>query len=109
MAMEYIVIPTINRNIGLIAISKHVLEAITRYTIEEEDTWYLGPATPFHQPVTCKVVNNKLSIVLDIRLKYGVNVNSSCEQIQRKIQQMIEQMTDIKCNDIKINVVGFLF
>lgn len=109
MAMEYIVIPTINRNIGLIAISKHVLEAITRYTIEEEKVWYLGPSTPFHQAVTCKVVDNKLSIVLDIKLKYGANVNSSCELIQNKIQQMIAQMTDITCDDIRINVVGFVF
>lgn len=109
MAMEYLIIPENRQNLGLIALSKHVLESITCYAIEEENGWYVGPKNAFRQPVVCKVTDNKLEVSVDVRLKYGLNINTSCEAIQNKIYQIIQQMTDIKCDNIKINVVGFVF
>ena len=44
-----------------------------------------------------------------MKLQYGLNINATCEAIQNKVQQVLQQMTDIKCDNIKINVVGFVF
>ena len=111
MAIEYIIIPENKKENGMIALSKHVLEAIAGYAIEEEEDngCYLAPKTTFRRPVFCKVANNHLSISIDVKLQYGLNINTTCEMIQNKVYQVMQQMTDIKCDDIKINVVGFVF
>ena len=109
MAIEYIIIPENKKDNGIIALSKHVLEAIAGYAVEEENGCYLAPKTTFRRPVFCKVVDNHLTVCIDMKLQYGLNINATCEAIQNKVQQVLQQMTDIKCDDIKINVVGFVF
>lgn len=109
MAKEYIVIHDGNQKLGLIAMSKHVIESITRCSIEEEQEFVLPEPSRFHSPIACRIVDNKLNICCEVRIRYGTDVNKTCEALQHKIQQMLLQMTDLTCPCIEINVVGFVF
>ena len=110
MAKEYIVINNHRQNEGLIALSKHVLESIVKYSFEEEKNCSIAQKEgPFNSPVMCKVNKNKLEIAINLKIKYGINVNEICELLQEKVKNTIYLMTDIKCNDIEMNVVGFIF
>ena len=109
MAIEYIIIPANKKDNGIIALSKHVLESIAGYAVEEEEGCYLTQKTTFRRPVFCKVVDNRLTVSIDVKLEYGLNINATCEMIQNKVAQIVQQMTDIKCDNIKVNVVGFVF
>ena len=109
MAIEYIIIPENKKDNGIIALSKHVLESIAGYAVEEENGCYLNQKTTFRRPVFCKIVDNRLTVSIDVKLQYGLNINATCEAIQNRVHQIVKLMTDIKCDDIKVNVVGFVF
>ena len=109
MAKEYIVINSQKQSEGLIALSKHVIESIVKHSIEEEHDCFISEESPFRSSVNCKIVKNRLAISVDIKLKYGINVNEVCESIQDKIKSVIYLMTEIDCENIKMNVVGFIF
>ena len=50
---------------------------------------------------------NKLEIETGITLKYGANVKTVCENLQKAIYDNIFMMTNIKCKSITIDVIGF--
>ena len=109
MAKEYIVINSQKQSEGLIALSKHVIESIVKHSIGEEHDCFIAEESPFRSSVNCKIAKNRLLISVDIKLKYGINVNEICENLQDKIKSVIYLMTEIDCDDIKMNVVGFIF
>ena len=49
----------------------------------------------------------KLNIIVDINVKYGANVNATCELVQNKIYENVAFMTGYKPNDVTVNVLGF--
>ncbi|MBR2830676.1 MAG: Asp23/Gls24 family envelope stress response protein, partial [Solobacterium sp.] len=48
-----------------------------------------------------------LNIIVDINVKYGANVNATCELVQNKIYENVAFMTGYKPNDVTVNVLGF--
>lgn len=106
MAQEYILMNE-DSSIGEIALSKNVFELITEITIGEVDNVVRIPATKFSKTIACKIVNNQLHVSADVRIKYGANVNATCEILQNRIFQNILEMTSMRCGNVDIHVVGF--
>ena len=46
-------------------------------------------------------------IETDIHVKYGANINATCEQVQNKIYENILFMTGFKTSEVSVNVTGF--
>ncbi|MEA5026426.1 MAG: Asp23/Gls24 family envelope stress response protein [Erysipelotrichaceae bacterium] len=109
MAYEYLNLKSDSGDNSKIALSKGVFEAIVKTTLNEDAKAVLPDQTAFSKSIVCKIINNNLNINVDIRVKYGSNVNDICERLQEKIFQNIYHMTDIKCYFIDIKVIGFVF
>ena len=52
-------------------------------------------------------VENKLHIYADVKVKYGANVNTTCELVQNKIYENVLFMTGFRASEIAVNVIGF--
>lgn len=108
MAQEYILISE-HVDFGNIALSKVVFEMIAQISVEEEALAFLLEPTALHKPVQCRIQDNKLNVLLEIKIKYGSNVNLVCENLQNRIFQSILEMTNLRCNLVDVKVVGFIF
>ena len=109
MAQEYIALKE-NNNDGTIALSTSAFQTISQIVIEEdEDIKLAESSTPFKYPLTCKIVDDKLVLMLNVKIKYGVNVNNACSNLQGKIFENIEHMTGFKPDQIDVRVSGFMF
>ena len=108
-AQEYILLKDKDEETGLIALAKGVFETISHISIEEEEGFQLAENTAFKQAVQCKVTKNKLNVAVEVKVKYGHNVNQACEKLQERISSNISQMTNLKCNLVDIKVIGFIF
>ena len=108
MANEYILLKPKAEDVGIIALTKHAFELICEYTVNEEPNVSLV-LNKIKKPVSIKINDNKLSVSLDIKVKYGSNVNRVMENLQSKVSENILKMTEHPCNDIEITVLGFTF
>ena len=109
LAQEYIQIKEKDEGTGLIALSKGVFETIAQISVDDVDQAYAIEPTTLKKPIQCKIANNRLNVMAEIKVKYGANVNAVCEALQERIYQNILQMTSLKCNLVDVKVVGFLF
>lgn len=107
MAQKYIILKEENEGLGLIAINKSVFYAITELSIDEIENAVRIPKTRLNKPLTIKTNDNKLDILVDVKIKYLAEVEQTCELIQNKIFENILHMTGFKANDVQVNVVGF--
>lgn len=109
MAHEYILLKQNGSHpIGQIALTKEAFEMITRFSVEDDDNLVLDH-TALKKAIVCKIGQNKLNICVDVRVRYGKNVNQSVESLQARIANNVFTMTDYRCSRIDVNVVGFLF
>lgn len=106
MAQDYVVLNEKQDN-GMIAINKSVFRSIAEISIDEIENAVKVPEARFTSPLTVKIVENKLHISADIKVKYGANVAATCELVQNKIYENILFMTGFKASDVTVNVVGF--
>ncbi len=108
MAQEYILINNDKEN-GMITLSKGVFDSIMQISIEDEENAFPAEGSGLRKTSNCKIINNELIVHVDVRLKYGANVNETCESLQQRIDSAIYQMTNLHCGQIDIHVVGFVF
>lgn len=102
MAEEYILLKDSNEN-GKIALNKSVFKSIVEISLNDiEEVIKLK-----ENQIAIKINRNKLEINAGIVLKTGVNVKVVCENLQKSIYDNIFMMTNIKCNNIAIDVLGF--
>ncbi len=106
MAQEYIFLEE-KSGIGKIALSKFVFEIITDITLNEVENVEKVPSSKFSNSICCKIIKNQLNIIVNVKVKYGANVNATCEILQNKIYQNVLQMTNLQCSKIDIQVSGF--
>lgn len=108
MAQEYFAINTSSES-GIFALTKGVFETIAEIAISESDSAMVGESTPFHHAVNCKLTKDKMTITAEVKIKYGLNVNDVCLDLQKRIYSAILHMSEIKANAVEIKVVGFVF
>ena len=65
------------------------------------------PDTRFNKPLNVRIEDNKLFITADIKIRYGANVEATCELVQNKIYENLLLMTGFKASDVTVNVTGF--
>ncbi len=109
MANEYIVIKEKCEEFGHIALTKGVFDTIVCLTVDEDEKVVLCDNKAFTKPSISKITKNELNISVDIKVKFGANVNEVCEKLQDKIHQTIFQMTELNCRSVNIRVTGFVF
>lgn len=107
MASTYAIKEKVNEY-GLVALTAGVFETITAITLAESDQISAADYSHFSRPIVCKVKDNLINLAIDIKIKRGIKVNETVEQLQERIYNTIFQMTDLKVNRIDIRVVGFL-
>ncbi len=107
MAQEYVAMNSKEK--GLCAINTKVFETITQICVSEEKGISLGDPNVFKTPVSCKMIDDKLVLQVNIKVDYHAKVNEVSQLLQTKIYDSIKHMTDCKVNTITINVEGFKF
>ena len=99
MAQEYISVKTQNE-IGVVALNKSVFTTIAK--IAESSNL-------FKYPIGCKLVDGKMVLTIEVKVKYTANVSDVCSKLQKKIFESISHMSDYTPDKIDIRVVGFIF
>ena len=93
---------------GIIVLKKNVFTSIAFISTPEEDGVLLEKST-FKKSVSCKIEGDKITVSIDIKIRYGQNVQKTCTNVQSRIYKAILDMTDIKCDVVDVNVIGFNF
>ena len=106
MAQDYVILKDQNEN-GMIAVNRSVFKAIAEISIDEIEDAFQVPNTRFTKPLSIKIEKNRLNVEADVRLKYGANVEQTCELVQNRIYENILYMTGFKANEVTVNVSGF--
>lgn len=106
MAQDYVVIEKNEEN-GMIAINKSVFESIANISIDDIENVVAIKQGRFNKPVTVKTEKGQLYVSVDVKVKYGANVNATAELLQNKIYENILFMTGFKASDVAVNVEGF--
>ena len=105
MATDYVKLNEKNEY-GMIAINKSVFESIVEISMKDIEDVKVS-VNPFAHPIQIKIDENKLNITADVKVKYGVNVNATCEKVQNRIYENAAFMTGFKPNEVTVNVTGF--
>ena len=109
MAQDYIVIQPQNE-IGIVALNKSAFTTIARIAIDEENSIVLNESgNLFKYPISCKLVDNKMVLTIEVKVKYTANVSDACSKLQKKIFESISHMSEYTPEKIDIRVVGFVF
>ena len=109
MAQDYIMIRS-QSDIGIVALNRSVFTTIEKIAIDEEDSIVLNDGgSLFKYPISCKLVDNKMVLTIDVKVKYTVNVSDACSKLQRKIFESISHMSEYTPEKIDVRVVGFVF
>lgn len=107
MAQEYIAMDTNEK--GIVALSTNVFSSIAMICVDEDKRVELADTAPFKSSVVAKVVNDKLNISVNVKVKYNTNVQDVCASLQHNIYNNIKHMCDIEVEEIDIKVSGFDF
>lgn len=107
MAQDYVVLNKSSNENGLIAINKSVFQSIAEISIDDIDNAIRVEETKWTRPVTVRIIENKLHISADVKVRYGANVNTTCELVQNKVYENILFMTGFHPSEVTVNVIGF--
>ena len=106
---EYLALPVEGNQLGLTTISKLAVETIAATAVLELENVKLLEKTNFRNPVICRIVDNALTLSVDIRINYNSNIDDVCLLVQKKINQVLSQTIELTCKEIDVRVVGFIF
>ncbi|MBO4537782.1 MAG: Asp23/Gls24 family envelope stress response protein [Erysipelotrichaceae bacterium] len=95
-----------DNNIGIIALSKGVFEGIARHSLDDDRQ--IKPYRPMSKnSVRCKVVDGRILLDVDVRIKNGCNVSETAARAQNIIKTAIAQMTGYYNTNVNVVVKGF--
>jgi uncharacterized alkaline shock family protein YloU len=93
---------------GIITLKNDVFTSIALIAVQEESGIQVDTGT-FKKSVTCKIDDGKVKLSVAIKIRYGQNVQKTCNNVQNRIFKAIKDMTEVKVDNIDINVIGFNF
>lgn len=95
---------------GSIVYNRSVFSSIARNVIDEsKDAQVAESSKTFRSEKLSWIEDGKLYLSIPVRVSANANVSEVCAQLQNKIAESIEYMTDYKPESIQIQVVGFIF
>ena len=56
--------------------------------------------------VRVDVLNNNVKVDLAVTMEYGYNIPATCQKVQAKVKNAIENMTGLSCSDVNIRIAG---
>ena len=103
-----------NGGLGNVGLSLQVFGLITQITSQETKDVVLD--LPQHGlfsfgkgPIICHLNQDSLDITIEIRIRYGKNVNKTSRNLQNRIADAIKNMTDVSVHSVNVQVVGVAF
>lgn len=93
---------------GIIALKKDVFASIALIAVQEEKGVILESGA-FKKTVVCKIEEDKVKLSIDLKIRYGQNVQKTCKNVQNRVAKAILDMTEVKADMIDVNVIGFNF
>ncbi len=93
------------KNSGKIGISTNVFEEITRLICLEIDGVDFSMDKNYlfrKQDITCKFKGDGCYISINLRVKYGYNVEKVCNEVREKVTQSLQYMTEVTPTKIDI-------
>ena len=56
--------------------------------------------------VKVDVLENNVTVDLAVTMEYGYNIPATCQKVQLKVKNAIENMTGLNCSDVNIRIAG---
>ena len=56
--------------------------------------------------VKVDVLNGNVSVDLAVTMEFGCNIPATCQKVELKVKNAIENMTGLTCSDVNIRIVG---
>ena len=56
--------------------------------------------------VKVDVLNGNVSVDLTVTMDFGYNIPATCQKVQLKVKNAIENMTGLTCSDVNIRIAG---
>lgn len=56
--------------------------------------------------VKVEVAEQKVRVDLAVTMEYGYNIPATCQKVQSKVKNAIENMTGLTCSDVNIRIAG---
>ena len=91
---------------GTLGMDKQAFVDIAQASIKNMKNIY--PPKKGKDFVFCKIKDNKLNVLVSIKIKQGIDIMKTCNKIQTNIHEAIEEMTGIDCGIINIDIQGFV-
>lgn len=93
------------KNNGKIGISANVFEEITRLICLEIDGVDFAMDKNYlfrKQDIICKFKGDGCHIIINLRVKYGYNVEKVCKEVRERVTQSLQYMTEVTPTKIDI-------
>ena len=110
---EYVYIQDYSKR-GKLGISKKCIEEIISIStnkilgVETANSQNKKFAFSFYKPISCEIVNGKVQINVQVKIKQGHNIETICTNIQEQIAEDITSMSELVPFSIKIKVVSII-
>lgn len=104
-----------NNSLGKVGLSLQVFGLITKITTEEtkDVSLDLPSSHGFFNfgkgPIVCEINDGRLNIQVEVKIRYGKNVNKTTHALQNRIAKAISDMTEIQVASVNVKVVGVDF
>ena len=56
--------------------------------------------------VKVEITNQKVKVALAVIMEYGFNIPATCQSVQNKVKNAIENMTGLEVTDVNIRIAG---
>ena len=56
--------------------------------------------------VKVEITEGHVKVALALTMEYGYNIPATCQQVQTKVKNAIENMTGLVCTDVNIRIAG---
>ena len=56
--------------------------------------------------VKVMVLDGSVVVDLAVTMEYGYNIPATCQKVQTKVKNAIENLTGLTCNDVNIRIAG---
>ena len=56
--------------------------------------------------VKVDILESNVTVDLALTMEYGYNIPATCQQVQAKVKNAIENMTGLTCTDVNIRIAG---
>ncbi len=56
--------------------------------------------------VKVEVAEQRVKVDLAVTMEYGYNIPATCQKVQTKVKNAIENMTGLTCSDVNIRIAG---